>query len=51
VCIERFPRGVPGGGGAGMPPPGYAQRSTRVGGSPGQRFFFLGGFLLFLADL
>jgi hypothetical protein len=32
-------------GGAGMPPPGYAQRS-------GQRLKknFLGGFLLFLAD-
>jgi hypothetical protein len=38
-------------GGAGMPPPGYAQRSA-PGGSPGQRpkIFFLGGFLLFLAD-
>jgi hypothetical protein len=43
-------------GGAGMPPPGYAQRSA-PGGSPGpmgfgatpQNFFF-GRFLLFLAD-
>jgi hypothetical protein len=26
VCARCFPRGVPGGG-AGMPPPGYAQRS------------------------
>ena len=38
-----LPRGVPGGGR--YAPPGYAQRS-------GQRpeIFFLGGFLLFLAD-
>jgi hypothetical protein len=38
-------------GGAGMPPPGYAERS---GQRPEffffWRFFFLGGYLLFLAD-
>jgi hypothetical protein len=46
---------------AGMPPPGYAERSA-PGGSPGPTgfgaaprthsvfFFFLGGYLLFLAD-
>jgi hypothetical protein len=27
VCAERFPRESQGGGGAGMPPPGYVQRS------------------------
>jgi hypothetical protein len=32
MCVGRFPRGVP--GGAGMPPPGYAQRSA-TGGSQG----------------
>jgi hypothetical protein len=46
VCIGRFPRGVP--GGAGMPPPGYAQRSA-TGGSPGQRpkIFFWVVFAIF----
>jgi hypothetical protein len=35
-------------GGAGMPPPGYAQHLA-TGGSPGQRpqIFFLGGFCYF----
>jgi hypothetical protein len=49
-CAGRFLGGSQ--GGAGMPPPGYAQRSA-PGGSPGQRpefFFFFGRFLLFLAD-
>jgi hypothetical protein len=42
-----FLGGPRGGGGAGMPPPGYAQRS--FGAVP--RNFFWGRFLLFLADL
>jgi hypothetical protein len=52
-CAGRFLGGSQ--GGAGMPPPGYAQRSA-PGGSPGptgfgaaprKRFFFLGGFCYF----
>jgi hypothetical protein len=36
-------------GGAGMPPPGYAQRSAPGGRAEGQRpeIFFLGGFCYF----
>jgi hypothetical protein len=40
VCAERFPRGVP--GGAGMPPPGYAQRSRQC-----LEFFFWAVFAIF----
>ena len=54
MCTGHFPKGVP--GGAGMPPPGYAQHSA-PGGSPGPRGsgqwpeIFFGWFLLFLVDI
>jgi hypothetical protein len=43
MCIGHFPRGVL--GGESMPPPGYVER---LGQRP--EIFFLGSFLLFLAD-
>jgi hypothetical protein len=55
VCVERFPRGVPGGGR--YAPPSYVAISA-PGGSPGltgfgatPQIFFFGRFLLFLAIL
>jgi hypothetical protein len=40
-------------GGAGMPPPGYVQRSGAIARGRGVqgKIFFFGRFLLFLADL
>jgi hypothetical protein len=45
VCVRRFPRGVPRGGGGRYAPPGYAQRSGQC-----PKICF-GWFLLFLAVL
>jgi hypothetical protein len=51
MCTRIFPRGVLGGGGAGMPPFGYT-KCLATSGSPGQRpeIFFFWWFLLLLAD-